>query len=68
MYILLILIACIYNEFLVINICGLGKETHTILNIKEKTDKILVEYDENGINPKESFAINEMEMATTSNH
>ena len=68
MYILLILIACIYNEFLVINICGLGKETQTILNIKEKTDKILVEYDENGINPKESFAINEMEMATTSNH
>ena len=53
---------------MVINICGLGKETHTILNIKEKTDKILVEYDENGINPKESFAINEMEMATTSNH
>ena len=49
MYILLILIAFIYNEFLVINICGLGKETQTILNIKEKTDKMLVEYNEDGI-------------------
>ena len=65
MYILLILIAFIYNEFLVINICGLGKETQTILNIKEKTDKMLVEYNEDGINPKESFAIKEIEMTTS---
>ena len=65
MYILLILIAFIYNEFLVINICGLGKETQTFLNIKEKTDKMLVEYNEDGINPKESFAIKEIEMTTS---
>ena len=65
MYILLILIAFIYNEFLVINICGLGKETQTILNIKEKTDKMLVEYNEDGINPKESFTIKEIEMTTS---
>ena len=41
MYILLILISCIYNEFLVINICGLAKDTKLFLDFKEEDDKLL---------------------------
>ena len=41
MYILLILISCIYNEFLVVNICGLGKDTKLFLDFKEEDDKLL---------------------------
>ena len=42
MYILLILISFIYNEFLIINICGLGKDTKKILDYMEEYDKFLV--------------------------
>lgn len=41
MYILLILISCIYNEFIVVNICGLGKDTKLFLDFKEEDDKLL---------------------------
>ena len=42
MYILLILISFIYNEFLIINICGLGEDTKKILDYMEEYDKFLV--------------------------
>ena len=43
MYIILLLIACIYNEFLVLNICGLSKDTKLFLDYKEKEDLLLTE-------------------------
>ena len=43
MYIILLLIACIYNEFLVVNICGLSKDTKLFLDYKEKEDLLLTE-------------------------
>ena len=38
MFILLILSSIIYNEYLVINICGLSKNTQLFLDYKEKSD------------------------------
>ena len=38
MYILLIFATLIYNEFLVINICGLANGTKLFLDYKEKND------------------------------
>ena len=46
LYIFLLIIACIYNEFLVVNICGLSKDTKLFLDYKakkEKEDLILLE-------------------------
>ena len=43
MFIILLLIACIYNEFLVVNICGLSKDTKLFLDYKEKEDLFLTE-------------------------
>ena len=43
MYILLILASLIYNEFLVVNICGLSKGTKLFLEYKEKRDLSLIE-------------------------
>ena len=42
MYILLIFASFIYNEFLVINICGLANDTKLFLDYKEKEDLFLM--------------------------
>ena len=54
MYILLIITSCIYNEFLVINICGLSKDTKLFLEYKEEEDNFLVEniIEENNLGEK----------------
>ncbi len=49
MYILLIIVSCIFNEFLVINICGLANGTKLFLDYKEQADLSLIN-DENKIN------------------
>ena len=41
MFILLTIVSCIYNEFIVINICGLSEDTKLFLELKEGQDKIL---------------------------
>ena len=41
--IILIIASFIYNEFLVINICGLGNDTKLFLDYKEKNDLSLIE-------------------------
>ena len=38
----LLIIACIYNEYLVVNICGLSKDTKLFFDFKEKEDQILL--------------------------
>ena len=43
MFIILIIASFIYNEFLVINICGLGNDTKLFLDYKEKHDLSLIE-------------------------
>ena len=43
MYIILIITSFIYNEFLVINICGLSNDTKLFLEYKERYDLLLVE-------------------------
>ena len=43
MYILLIIASCIFNEFLVINICSLANNTKLFLDNKEKNDLILID-------------------------
>ena len=48
MFIILLLIACIYNEFLVVNICGLSKDTKLFLDYKEKEDLFLTEITDEG--------------------
>ena len=35
----MLIIACIYNEFLVVNICGLSKDTKLFLDYKAKKEK-----------------------------
>ena len=42
MYLFLLIIACISNEFLVVNICGLSKDTKLFLDYKEKEDQFLL--------------------------
>ena len=42
MYILLIIGSFIFNEFLVINICGLANNTKLFLDYKEKRDLSLI--------------------------
>ena len=42
MYILLIFASFIYNEFLVINKCGLANDTKLFLDYKEKEDLFLM--------------------------
>ena len=42
MYILLILASFIYNEFLVINVCGLANNTKLFLYYKEQKDLSLI--------------------------
>ena len=41
MFILLIIVSCIYKEFIVINICGLSEDTKLFLEFKEGQGKIL---------------------------
>ena len=49
MYILLIIASLLFNEFLVINICGLANDTKLFLDYKEQTDLFLINevYNEN---------------------
>ena len=42
MYILLVIVSVIFNEFLVINICGLANNTKLFLEYKEKNDLSLI--------------------------
>ena len=58
LYIFLLIIACIYNEFLVVNICGLSKDTKLFLDYKakkEKEDQILLENIKEDVNLDETF-------------
>ena len=64
MYILLIIASCIFNEFLVINICGLANGTKLFLDYKEQADLSLIN-DENKIN-KNLFEDNNEENIRTS--
>ena len=49
MYIVLIFASFIYNEFLVINICGLANDTKLFLDYKEKEDLFLMNEMNKGI-------------------
>ena len=51
MYILLIIASLIYNEFVVINICGLANKTKLFLDYKEENDLNLIGELNNEINP-----------------
>ena len=51
MYILLIIASLIYNEFVVINICGLANKTKLFLDYKEENDLYLIGELNNEINP-----------------
>ena len=51
MYILLIIASLIFNEFLVVNICGLANNTKLFLNYKEKNDFNLIGELNNEITP-----------------
>ena len=69
MYLLLIILACIYNEFLIVNICDLGKDTKLFLKLKEEEDLLLSNNTTNDINQKElvdnnSEISSEIEMET----
>ena len=64
MYILLLFAAFIYNEFFVINICGLANGTKLFLDYKEQADLSLIN-DENKIN-KNLFEDNNEENIRTS--
>ena len=58
LYIFLLIIACIYNEFLVVNICGLCKDTKLFLDYqakKEKDDLIFLEKINEDVNLDETF-------------
>ena len=48
-FILLIVVSFIFNEFLVINICGLGNDTKLFLDYKEKQDLLLIRKKSNEI-------------------
>ena len=48
MYILLIFSAFIYNEFIVINICGLSKNTKLFLEYEEKNELAIIKINYNG--------------------
>ena len=51
MYILLIIASLIFNEFLVVNICGLANNTKLFLDYKEKNDFNLIGELNNEITP-----------------
>ena len=51
MYILLIIASLIFNEFVVINICGLANKTKLFLDYKEENDLNLIGELNNEINP-----------------
>ena len=58
LYIFLLIIACIYNEFIIVNICGLSKDTKLFLDYqakKEKEDLILFENIKEDVNLDETF-------------
>ena len=55
MYILLLIIASIYNEFLVVNICGLSQDTKLFLDFKEEEDLFLANNSKEDINSEESI-------------
>jgi len=65
MYILLIIASCIFNEFLVINICGLANGTKLFLDYKEQADLSLIN-DENKINKNLVEDNNEENIRTSS--
>ena len=48
LFILLILISFIYNEFIVINICGLSKNTKLFLEYEEKNELAIIKINYNG--------------------
>ena len=48
LYILLILASVIYNEFIVINICGLSKNTKLFLEYEEKNELAIIKINYNG--------------------
>ena len=52
MYLLLIILACIYNEFLIVNICDLGNDTKLFLKLKEEEDLLLSNNETDNINNK----------------
>ena len=51
MYILLIIASLIFNEFVVINVCGLANNTKLFLDYKEKNDLNLIAEINNEISP-----------------
>ena len=54
----MLIIAYIYNEFLVVNICGLSKDTKLFLDYqakKEKDDLIFLEKIKEDVNLEETF-------------
>ena len=58
LYIFLLIIACIYNECLVVNICGLSKDTKLFLDYKakkEKENQILLDKIKEDVNLDETF-------------
>ena len=59
MYILLIFASLIFNEFLVINICGLANNTKLFLDYKEKNDLSLIKEINYDINENDCEDIDE---------
>ena len=69
MYILLILASFIYNEFLVINVCGLANNTQLFLDYKEKKEKNeLSLIKDNNVNEHLTEVINEQGESINSEH
>ena len=67
MYIILIIVSLIFNEFIVINICGLGKNTKLFLNYEADNEIKMVQNDKNDINVDESeikMTLSETELAS----
>ena len=56
MYILLIIASLIFNEFVVINICGLANNTKLFLDYKEKNDLNLIDKEDNEIIPEDCIS------------
>ena len=56
MYILLIIASLIFNEFVVINICGLANNTKLFLDYKEKHDLNLISETKNEVTPDDCIS------------
>lgn len=65
MYIILIATSFIYNEFLVLNFCGLSKDTKLFLDFKEQFDLSLIDYsqEEEGVEDDYAFRTESSETA-----